>query len=501
MTSDKYDAIIIGAGLSGLSCGSILSQNGKSVLVIEKHDKVGGFATKFKRKGYTFDVSLHNVGSITENEVLKKMLIDLKVFDKLEFIPFNEFQHLIYPEHDLHLVKGVDKIIERLNSLFPSEVKGIEKLFDKMKAIREEFDEIELLDVSIDKLEEVYPMLPVKFPMLVQLVYTTFRELLDEHLNDEKLKGIISSLWWLYGIPPSKVASILYSVPSINYFNYAGGFIKGTSQNLSDALADVIKDNNGEILLNSEVSQVIVEDGKSVGIQLDDGTVIKSDIVVSCASAKNLYLDMIDREKLPKRFDKKINKLELSLSGLQLYLGVKGRPEDFNIQGHNITVFESYDHELNYKWAYEGNYEKVFYSLTCYSKFDNSLAVEDKTVISIMTLDHIDNWKDLTDDEYKQRKQEVSDIFINRIEKIYPGLKDAIEVLELGTPRTMMRYTGHPDGTIYGLAQTVDQSGVNRLSIESPISGLYITGAYVYPGAGYSSVISSGYRTAKLILK
>ena len=171
------------------------------------------------------------------------------------------------------------------------------------------------------------------------------------------------------------------------------------------------------------------------------------------------------------------------------------------MKNHNIVLFQTYNHTQNYEWILEGNYEKAFYCCTNYTAFDKTLAPEGKGILNILSLDHIKNWENLGENEYKEKKKRVINIIIKRFEEIYPELSKHIEVAELATPITMKKYTRNPEGAIYGASQIVEQSGINRLTPETPIQGLYLVGAYVYPGAGYSSVISSGYKTGKMILE
>lgn len=497
----KYDCIIIGAGLGGLTAGAILSKNGKKVLVIEMHNKVGGFATDFIRRDYKFDVSLHNFGPLKENIVVNKAFSELGVYDKIEYIQYDYFQRVIFPEHDLIIERPIEKYIDTLVTLFKEEEKGIRDLFNIMIEIKREFDEIEGLDVTIDKLEEVYPMLPIKFPLLVKYVETTFGELLGNYIKNDKLKGIIGNLWWIYGVPPDRLAAILYSVPTVAYYNYSGGFIKGTSQTLSDTLATIIKENNGEIRLNCDVRKIIMDGNRAVGIKTQECKDFYGDIIISNSNAYETFIDFMDENDYNKRFRKKISKLELSLSANQLYLGLNCDARDIGINDHCITVFDSYDMNENFNWIINGEYDKTFYSLTNYSLFDKSLTKDGKCVISVMSLDHIKNWEGLTREEYRNKKEMVSNIIIEKLKKRFLDIDKYIEVQEFATPLTMKRYTRNPDGAIYGSSQINSQSGVNRLSYKTPFESLYLVGAYVYPGAGYSSVISSGYKTAKEILK
>lgn len=497
----KYDCIVIGAGLGGLTAAATLVKNGKKVIVFEMHNKVGGFATNFVRKDYTFDVSLHNFCPFKENILVDKVFTNLGLYDKVKYIPYNNFQRLIFPENDIVIQKPVENYIRKLIELFPKEQTGIKDIFDIMINLRKEFDEIESLTVTIDKLAEVYPMLAIKFPFLVKYIDITFGELLNKYINNEKLKGIIGSTWWLYGLPTDRIASILYSVPSIAYYNYNGGFIEGTSQKLSDAIASIIKENNGEIRLNCDVVKILMEGNKAIGIRTKECDNFYGDVIIVNSSPYETFIDLIDETDFNKKFRKSIKKLELSLSANQLYLGLNCDLRDFGITDHNITVFESYDINQNYEWVINGEYDKTFYSLTNYSLFDNTLTKKGKSVINVMSLDHINNWDNLTNDQYKVKKEKVVNIIINKLKKIFPDIEKYIEVKEFSTPITMRRYTRNPQGAIYGGAQTISQSGVNRLSYKTPFDSLYMVGAYIYPGAGYSSVMTSGYNVAMAILK
>ena len=200
------------------------------------------------------------------NKSLLKIFNDLKLLDELKYIEFDEYQRLIFPDDDITIKKGVKNFVEELKNKFPKENQNIDKLFDLMQSLKEEFDEIEKLNISMDNLLEEFPLLPVKFPMLVRLVDTTLDEMVSQHITNERLKGIINSSWWLYGLPPKKVASILYVVSTMDFFNYSGGYIEGTSQKLSDTVASKIVNNNGTILTNTMVKEIITDNNRVKGL-------------------------------------------------------------------------------------------------------------------------------------------------------------------------------------------------------------------------------------------
>ena len=500
MEQNDYDVIVIGAGLGGLTAASFLAMENLKVLVLEMHDKPGGLATRFKRKDFTFDVSLHNFGPLYENFVLSNIFKKLGIIDKIDYIHYNNFQRLIFPCHDLIVEKGIYNYFCALKKMFPREEKGLFSLFEEMSELKMEFDKIEGIDfLAGNPDEEEFRFSPINFPSLVRLVYTTYGELMGRFVTDEKLKGILGALWWIYGLPPDQVASILYSVPSMNFYNFSGGYIRGTSQKISDLLSEKIINNGGKIVLNTRVDKIMTMDNHVLGIITDRNEIIKSDVIISNISPYETFINLID-EDAAKTFVKKLNDMQLSISCVQLYLGLNCKPRSLGFDNHNITVFSSYDHNENYGYAIKGDYEKIFFSVTDYSDFEEGGKSEERGTVCIMSLDSINNWKNLNKKEYGKKKKEVTSILIRRLEGIIPGISEHIEVAELATPVTVKRYTGHPEGSIYGYSQTVEQSGINRLDPETPFKNLYLCGANVYPGAGYSSVINSGYKASKKIV-
>lgn len=495
---NTYDVIVVGAGLGGLTTAATLAQKGKRVLVIEKHDKVGGYATKFTREDYTFDVSLHNLGPL--KGVIKHIFDELGLMERVEYIPYDTFQRVIFPEHNINIPKGIDNYINILKEDFPAEKEGLDKLFNEIKHMREGLDKFDEMALTGDPEVMNNPMMAVEYPQFVNLVETTFAEFLDEYIKDEKLKGIIGNFWWYLGLPPSQAASLIYCVTSINYFGNAGGYIKGTSQELSNALADVIKGHHGRVVLNTEVKKILMADKKARGVLTDEGEIFYADTVISNINAADTFVNLIDESQMKKRIRRKVSNLEYSSSAVQLYLGLDCDPAGLGFKDHSFTIFNSYEHDKNYEYSLNGDYANTFFSCTNYTKVDPESTPEGKGIISIYSIDHMRNWENLSEHEYRKKKEKVTEILLDKVEKHFPGLREHIVVKELGTPKTMHRYTFSPEGSIYGPSHIVDQSGMRRLPTYTANPGLYIVGSTIYPGGGYPSVIFSGYKTAQMIL-
>jgi len=495
---NTYDAIIVGAGLGGLSAAAKLAKSGKRVIVIEKHDKAGGYATSFSREGYKFDVSLHNIGPM--NGSLKKIFDELGLTERLKYIPYESFQRIIFPDYNIKIPTGENKFAEELCRLFPDERDGILQLFDEVRYIRKGFDEFEELSMSGDPEQMNNPMMAIKYPQFIELAEKTYGEFLSRYIKDEKLKSVLSNFWWYGGLPPDRLASLIYIVTSINYFENAGGYIEGSSQELSNALADIVVGACRRILLDTEVKKILIADGKVNGVLTDQGEIFYSDMVISNSNAPDTFVKLIDEDQVKKRVRRKVEELEYSLSAIQLYLGLDCDPAELSFTDHSFAVFPEYDHEKNYQNILNGDYDNCFLSCSNYTKIDPQSTPEGKGIITIISLDHFKNWENLSAYEYQKRKNRVIETFIKRVEKYLPDLSKHIVVKELGTPKTMNRYTFNPQGSIYGPSHIIDQSGMRRLPAFTSIKGLFIVGSTIYPGGGYPSVIGSGYKTANTII-
>ncbi|MCK5889628.1 MAG: NAD(P)/FAD-dependent oxidoreductase, partial [Methylococcales bacterium] len=128
-TVKQYDVIVVGSGIGGLTSAALLAKAGKSVLVLEAHDRPGGYAHGFKRKKYTFDAGVHLISGCGKQgyrggQVIYKTLKAMGMLDEIEFIRINPFSHVIYPDLALGLPQSVDDFVECLAAQFPEEREG-----------------------------------------------------------------------------------------------------------------------------------------------------------------------------------------------------------------------------------------------------------------------------------------------------------------------------------------------------------------------------------------
>jgi prolycopene isomerase len=196
-----------------------------------------------------------------------------------------------------------------------------------------------------------------------------------------------------------------------------------------------------------------------------------------------------------------MERYSVGLSSFQVFLGLKkDLVGALRIPETEIFYEPGYDPEAGYQAADRGDTANPGLGMTLYDNLYFGYSPKGKNTISLITLQGFDRWKPYEadyrqgrKDAYRAEKERIADILIRQAEKVLlPGLSKAIEVKEIGTPLTNLRYTANSRGAIYGWDQTLDNSGMRRLGYATPIRNLYLAGAWTRPGGGYTAVLSSG---------
>jgi all-trans-retinol 13,14-reductase len=494
---EVWDAVIIGSGLGGLSCAAGFARQGFKPLVLEKHSVPGGYATTFKRPGgFVFDVSLHST-TVEERNGLPNLIPGFPEITDIEFVPHKVLYRAIFPDHDIRVPhKDLEGYIKLLIGLFPEEKEGIEGLFQTMKGLVSDLNKYQAAGGKVNM-----AAFPKDFPYLFKCFNSTWGAVQDSYIKGAKLKGIISALWGYFGLPPSKLASLYYILPVISYLQNGGYYPIGKSQKISDALVRFIEDKGGKVMLRAKVQEILVKDQAACGIKTADGTEHLAKVVVSNANAYDTFHTMMDEKELLKDYLARMDKFTASLSSFQVFLGLKkDLVREVGITDTEIFCDPGYDVEESYRGALNAEVEKGGFGLTLYDNLYKGYSPEGKNILNIIMLQGYDFWKKYeTDyfagkkDAYRAEKERMADILIKNVEeKLLPGLSRAIEVREVGTPLTNLRYTGNYRGAIYGWDQTLDNSEPRRLPHDTPVRNLYLAGAWTKPGGGYGAVIPSG---------
>ncbi|MFA9557774.1 phytoene desaturase family protein [Evansella sp. AB-rgal1] len=494
----KKEVIIIGSGLGGLVSAASLAKQGKKVTVLEQHYQQGGYATSFRRKKLEFEVSLHLMGDLGEGGGLKKILDELGVLQKVSFYKVDSLYKAVFPDKSIVALSGNYKdYAQSLLSMFPHEKNGIEEIIATFLQIRNEIQSITEKRNSGEHIDFIN-----EAPTVFAYQNETLHSMLSKFINSKELISVFSQYWMYFGLPPSQMAAVFYAYVWTEYHVFGGYYPESRSQSISDALKEIIVENGGEVLLRKKVMKILHEEGKVFGVETARGERFFSDYIISNANPHHTFHELVGGyEYLPKRYATKVKNQVPSLSCVQAYVYLDiDLPKQYNESNHEIFVNEHYDTEKAYEDVLNNSPKTAPFCITIYENINKEYHEIGKTTLSLFQLSSYEQWKNLDKNVYVAKKQELIEILLTRLDEQYPGTKEHVEYVELSTPFTNERYTKNTNGAIYGAAQTVSQSLHRRLPQQTPITGLYLAGAWTQPGGGYSGSIWSGYNLANSIL-
>ncbi|PJZ70797.1 phytoene dehydrogenase [Leptospira perolatii] len=511
-SQNQYDVIFIGSGMGSLTTASLLRQFAdKKVLILEKHFTPGGFTHEFQRKQGKFhwDVGIHYVGDMQEGG-LCRILSDKITRKNLKWNRMPEpFERLMFPSGNFDIYGDPTKFQADLIARFPEEKDAIEKY---MKDIRKASA---LFGKSL-MLKQTPPPLDSFTNLLEDKSLVTLKDYLDASFKDERLKGILAAQWGDHGLPPSKVAFAMHASLVQHYVN-GGYYPVGGAGKIFDSVESIIKENGGDVLSSTEVKEILIKDGKAIGVRTKGlrGEMLERDFfapaIVSCAGAYLTYLKLIpDSYPIPFRQAlKNFYERERMTTSICLYLGLKESPAKFGFKGENYWIFSSSDHDQNFSgrnnWIKEsGDIPNLYISFPSLKNPEAKNHTAD--VISFTDYENFAEWKEhpwkKRGEDYKTLKDQITERMLSTLESRFPGFRNIVEYAELSTPITNEHFTSHPDGAIYGLACVPERYQKEKspwFDVRTPIQGLFLTGADA-GSPGIAGAMMAGLATATAIV-
>jgi prolycopene isomerase len=504
--NEKYDMIVIGAGLGGLSAAARLSRLGKRVLVLEHHSVPGGYAHEFRRGKFRFDVALHALDGMAPGGWGYDALKQTGILNRLCLHRLDPFYTYRTPERGITVHADFMQYESELINHFPHAASGIRALFDaSLRAF------LQTRRLMQDRAAQRIPdeLIPSRYGDALTVMSQSLAEFMAPFIDDPAVLGAFTALWGYYGLPPSQLNAATFVLPWGSYHLAGAYYPQGGGQALSRALEAVIKENGGEIRYQQTVTKIFVSNERATGVETDKGLRADADIIIANSNAPDTFLKLIGREQLPLAFVENLRTLTPSLACAVLYLGVERDLVKAGWNYHEMYVSETNDPEADYANVLRGDWVRAPIGISNYSAADNP-APEGCSVLSVFTLapmDYQNQWgtggdfrKYGKNENYLHLKRNVAEILLARTEEFIPGLRGAIKYQEMSTPLTNIRYSLNPGGAIYGFAQSVEQSYAGRLAQQTPLQNLFLAGAWTFPGGGMSAAMLSGVEAARLAI-
>ena len=505
----SYDAIIIGSGAGGLTAAVALAQAGKKVLVLEQHDRPGGWTHSFTLEGYRFSPGVHYIGSLGEGGGLRRIYDGLGVSQDLSFVELNPdgYDHIFIGDKRVDFPKGKDRLIEALKGHFPHEAQGIDSYFNELVGMVEGLSNLGKLNKPLEAAKGAGNVL--------KWMRATGADLINSHVTDPVLRGVLAGQSGDHGMPPSQVSAFMHAGITHHYLD--GGFYPlGGAFTIPRAFVRALKKSGGEIRLKARVKRIMLEGktsspkGKVIGVEMESGEEIRADVIISNADPEATFGKMIGRDNLSPRLKRKVDSVQYSTSCLSLFFATD---MDLRAEGLDSGNMWYYDHaDVDGIYA-SGLTDAVLKDETPPGMFLTTTTLKDPSKMhgghhtcesfAFVGYEAFEQWANskygARPADYEAMKEDLAWRMVRGLEKRIPGLSKHIVYYSLGTPLTNEHYLNATRGNLYGIDKRPTQVGPLAFTPKTEFDGLYLCGQSTI-SHGVAGVTSSGINAAKAVL-
>lgn len=506
----KYDCIVIGAGLSGLTAASLLAKRGLSVAVCEHASKPGGSCGIFKRRVDGKSVVFDQGSSMLFGFGKSGFNAHRFLFNCLEE-PFHVIRHdhlyaVNYDGKRILFPNSVELFIKELSAAFPGQSINIRRFYTDMTAL---YNKVISESPSYTTPDETDPIIGLKNILKHPIAYLKFLsylnisadKLLRKYFTDDRILKFFDKLTSTYCYATLEEApAILASVMFID--NHVGGswYPAGSTLFLPGILEKVIEENSGHMYYDTTVKEIMFDDltshkgsrPKAVGVILDSEDVILADHIIFSGTVWDLYGKLLPGHMVTDEMLKWIDTQEPTYSSLVLYALV-----DRNVIPDDVCAVEMLA-------ADAGIIDENEVTVYIPSVDDQTLCDEDCHVMIAIGPTFTD-WHtesgSFDETYYEEKKLHETERIMTLIKNRFPEIKGNIRYSELATPFTIERYTMKMGGAAAGPKQKLGQHMLRRQSIKTAWRGLYCCGESTTMGTGTPTVTISGIAAANAVLK
>jgi phytoene dehydrogenase-like protein len=494
---ENWDAIIIGAGMGGLTAAAHLVKAGLRVLALERNPHIGGTACVYHRKGFTFPMG--PLG-FSHPGLVQNTLEDLEVGEDLKFSRVHYRIRAL--GLDLSLSLPFPDMVKELSKLFPADAEGVKHFFEDMNEL--------IFKQNRDPNRST----------LNQKCDFSASEYLHNLIKDWRLRCILGSIGTREPYSGLPLLAAMW-----NLMSHEGiWFPEEGMQSFCERLVKAVVGNNdrsGEIRLNKEVAKIRADQGKVLGVILKDGTQIDSSSVISNADYKTAFLKLMDPKMIPPEWYDAISSARQTGSVFQVCLGVDMGKADLSAfkkasrliyrrSGRNMQERESLD------WTVQEIDPEALASqeleVSLWGKDWELASSEGRASIVIRAEAEYKHfakyrlgWRQRSP-EYQEYKTRLAQAFIREIDHLIPGLEKAILAVDVATPLTFEDQGGRSGGAVAGWSWDYEdfRDDQPKELLLTPIKGLYMAGYQAFSAlfmGGIPTAMESGKRAAKAVLQ
>lgn len=462
-----HDVLIIGSGLGGLECGTLLAKRGLRVLVLERSNQPGGCMQSFRRGGMHYDTGLHYVGGLASGQAMHEAFAQLGLLDLPWQRMDEDFDHVIIGGRHFAFHQGYEAFVEGLAKDFPHQREALQSFVKRLQNITTE-------DMDV-------------------CAY----EYLQQTFSDELLLNVVSAA-------AMKTELRRESLPLFNFAHTCSSYIesswrlRGDGNLLVNKLIGIISEAGGEVRTNNRVVRLTEEEGRITSVTCANGQTYEAKYFISDIHPAVLCQLLKECPSVRKAFRRRMETAENTCGMFTAQLTIK--PDTLRYFAHNVFV---YDKPNVWTMAEENDPVKGV-MISARIPEDGSDNLKQIDLLTPMPWHECKVWEDTKlgrrGDDYKAFCQKKTEQCIALAEQYIPGLYDMVEQCYTSTPLTYRDYLGSPEGGAFGMRKDCRASMLSFHSVGTPLPNLLLTGqSIILPGI--EGVTMTAFETCNKIIQ
>lgn len=478
---------IIGAGIAGLSAGCYARMNGFNTTIFELHDKPGGLCTSWSRNGYVVDGCIQWLCGSSPADSLYKTWKELGAVQNVPMVDHDEFVRVEGPPGKQFIVyTDIDRFEKHLLEVSPTDEA-------KIRAFIKELRFFARADARLaEKKRSVAARLGAGF-LFLRFVYhliKSTRVSIEDYAAGFKDPFLLESFRSVFDLPDFPMVAVFYSFALMN--NRAAGYPLGGSLAFARRIEARYLSLGGRIRYNTRAKRILVEQGTAVGVELEDGTEVRTDYVISAADGHSTLFEMLGERYLDEKAKGYFRNLKPFPPLVHIAVGV-----DMDLRKEPHSVICRADPPLLIP-GNPGN--RVYLRHFCY---DPSLAPPGKSILVSMFPSDYSFWKEVSADRcrYETEKSAIADQFLGFLDRRFPGIRDRVEMVDVATPLTFERYTANWLGSFEGWLPTTKSIRLRMRKTLPAVKNFRMIGQWVQPGGGLPTGAMHGRQVIKKICR
>ncbi len=501
----QYDAIVIGSGPGGLSAAGCLSKMGWKVAVFEQHYTAGGFTHAYGRHGYEWDVGVHYIGDMGNPKNLGRKLFQFLTNGKLRWADMGEVYDTVFLGEDFHFEfpKGQAALSDALKKTFPAEQAAIDAYFKLIRQISRSMPLFSLTKFAPSWLQPLVRKWQAH--QLPADMFATTGDVLNRLTGNKKLQAVLTTQWGDCGLPPGQSSFLIHALIARHYLN-GGYYPEGGASKIAETILPTIQQRGGDVFTYARVNNILIDNGKAVGVEMSDGHKIFAKKIIS-AVGTDLTLHTLLSKNLAETIAKPEQQQQVtaSMGHFSVYIGLNKSAAELELPKSNFWIYPNEHHDDNVA-AFMADADEtpplVYISFpsakdpTWDDRYPNKATIE---IVAAAKHEWFAQWQDQTwgqrGDDYDALKAHWQQKLMTVLLKKLPHIKPYIDYVEIATPLSTQFFCEYRQGEIYGLNHTVDRFQQRWLSAKTPIKNLYLAGQDILTcgvvGAAMSGMLTS----------